>query len=532
MNETATWDPATQAAWIPRYNPYLITLTVTLATFMEVLDTSIANVALPHIAGGLAASTDESTWILTSYLVSNAVVLPLSGWLSTRFGRKRFYMTCVAIFTLSSLLCGIAPTLPLLIFFRVVQGAGGGGLQPSEQSILADTFSAKKRGMAFAIYGMAVVAAPALGPTLGGYITDNFSWRWIFFINVPVGMISLFLTSRMVDDPPYLIAKQRASAGIKVDYIGFGLVAVGLGFLQVVLDKGQEKDWFETHYIVLFAIISATALLVAIFWEWSQKDPVVDIHLFRDRTFLMGNVMMFMVGFALLSSTLLLPLFVQTLMGYTAERAGLVISPGGFAIMAILPLVGYLVTHYDTRWLITIGLTVLALALFHMTHFDLQVDYRTLMMARVYQAVGLAFLFVPINTTAYAYLPRDKNNAGSGLINLARNVGGSVGISFVTTMLDRRAQYHQSVLVTHLTPGTPEYQAMLRGATNALFAHGASLQQATAQAYGMVYRMVSAQSMMLAYIDNFWLLGMSILFMIPMVFLMKRPRTSAGAAVH
>src|SRR6202046_524043 len=301
----------------PRYNPWAIAITVTLATFMEVLDTSIANVALPHIAGSLSASVDESTWVLTSYLVSNAIVLPMSAWLSTRVGRKRFYMSCVALFTVSSFLCGIAPSLGMLIFFRVLQGAGGGGLQPSEQSILADTFSPAQRGMAFAIYGMAVVLAPAIGPTLGGWITDNYEWRWIFFINIPVGIISLLLTNRLISDPPYMKEKKRT--GFKIDYIGFGLLALGLGTLQVVLDKGQRDDWFGSHLIVIMTTISAISLISVLIWEWHHKDPIIDLHLFKDRSFAVGNMLMFMVGFALLSSTVLLPLFTQTIMGYTAE---------------------------------------------------------------------------------------------------------------------------------------------------------------------------------------------------------------------
>src|SRR5437588_772051 len=315
------------AEWRPAVNPWIIALTVTLATFMEVLDTSIANVALPHIAGSLSAGQDESTWVLTSYLVSNAIVLPLSGWLSSIIGRKHFYMGCVALFTVSSFLCGLAPNLPALIIFRILQGAGGGGLQPSEQAILADTFPPAKRGMAFAVYGIAVVMAPAIGPTLGGWITDNFTWRWIFFINIPVGILSLLLTSRLIQDPPYF--KRRKLSETRVDYIGLGFVALGLGTLQIVLDKGQRDDWFESHFILTLAIISLASILFVIWWEWRQKDPIIDLHLFRERTFAAANFLMFMLGFALLGSTLLLPLFMQTLLGYTAQQAGMALSPGG-----------------------------------------------------------------------------------------------------------------------------------------------------------------------------------------------------------
>ena len=331
----------------PAINPWIIALTVTLATFMEVLDTSVANVALPHIAGSLSAGQDESTWILTSYLVSNAIILPMSGWFSQLIGRKRFYMSCVALFTISSCLCGFAPSLSSLIFFRVLQGVGGGGLQPSEQAILADTFPPKQRGMAFAVYGMAVVLAPAIGPTLGGWITDNFSWRWIFFINIPVGIISLLLTNKLISDPPYM--KDQKKKGFSIDYIGLGLLALGLGALQVVLDKGQRDDWFGSHFIVAMTTIAVVALVSVIIWEWRHKDPIIDLHLFKDRSFAVGNLLMFMVGFALLSSTVLIPLFLQTMMGYTAQEAGLALMPGGIAIIMAMPLVGYLLGHYDAR---------------------------------------------------------------------------------------------------------------------------------------------------------------------------------------
>jgi len=497
---------------------------------MEVLDTSIANVALPHIAGSLSAGQDESTWVLTSYLVSNAIVLPLSGWLSSIMGRKNFYMSCVALFTVSSFLCGLAPNLAMLIICRVLQGAGGGGLQPSEQAILADTFEPAKRGMAFAVYGIAVVTAPAIGPTLGGWITDNFTWRWIFFINIPVGIISMLLTSRLIQDPPYF--RRRKLSQTKIDYIGLGFVALGLGALQVVLDKGQRDDWFESHFILILSSIAAAALIFVIFWEWHQKDPIIDLHLFRDRTFGISNLLMFMLGFALLGSTLLLPLFMQTLLGYTAEQAGLGLMPGGFAIMLLLPLVGFLLSRYSPRWLLVFGLVVLSGSLFHMAGFDLDIDFRTTATARVFQAIGMAFLFVPINTAAYAFLPREKNNAASGLMNLARNIGGSVGISLVTTMLDRRTQVHLNDLSRNLSSTNPAMRSMLQGATQAMQAHGASAAFATRQAYALIEGTVQRQATMLAYIDDFRLLGWAILAMVPIVFLMKKARPGGGIAVH
>jgi MFS transporter, DHA2 family, multidrug resistance protein len=511
-------------------NPWIIALTVTLATFMEVLDTSVANVALPHIAGSLSVSPDEATWVLTSYLVSNAIVLPMSGWFSSLIGRKRFYMSCVALFTISSCLCALAPSLGLLIFFRVLQGAGGGGLQPSEQAILADTFPPRQRGMAFAVYGMAVVLAPAIGPTLGGWITDNFTWRWIFFINIPVGIISLFLTNRLISDPPYMKRENRKT--FRIDYIGISLLALGLGTLQVVLDKGQRDDWFGSHFILTMTIISVIALLAVIIWEWKHKNPIIDLHLFKDRSFGIGTGLMFMVGFALMSSTVLIPLFLQTMMGYTAQEAGLALMPGGFAIIMVMPLVGFLLGRYDARRLLLVGFTLLAVALFYMTHFNLFIDFRHAAGARTVQALGLAFLFVPINTAAYAFLPKEKNNQASGLINLARNIGGSVGISVVTTMLDRRTQFHLANLSNHVNSGNGKLQAMLNSAMHMLIARGSSASQATHQAYALVSGMLAQQATMLAYIDDFWLVGVAVVCMIPFIFLMKKVKPGGPIAVH
>jgi DHA2 family multidrug resistance protein len=384
--------------------------------------------------------------------------------------------------------------------------------------------------MAFAVYGIAVVTAPAIGPTLGGWITDNFTWRWIFFINIPVGVISILLTSRLIQDPPFL--KRRKLSETKIDYIGLGFVALGLGALQIVLDKGQRDDWFESHFIVVLSLIAAAALTFVIFWEWRHKDPIIDLHLFRDRTFGISNFLMFMLGFALLGSTLLLPLFMQTLLGYTAERAGLALMPGGFTIIILLPLVGFLLSRYSPRWLLIFGLVILSGSLFHMTGFDLEMDFHSAAVARMFQAAGMAFLFVPINTAAYAFLPREKNNAASGLMNLARNIGGSVGISLVTTMLDRRTQVHLNDLSRHLSASNPAFQSMLQGTTQAMRAHGASAAFATQQAYALIAGTVQRQATMLAYIDDFRFLAWAILAMIPMVFLMKKGRPGGGIAVH
>jgi MFS transporter, DHA2 family, multidrug resistance protein len=524
--------PASAAAvGQPAINPWIIALTVTLATFMEVLDTSVANVALPHIAGSLSAGQDESTWVLTSYLVSNAIILPMSGWFSSLIGRKRFYMACVALFTVSSCFCGLAPSLSSLIFFRVLQGVGGGGLQPSEQAILADTFSPRQRGMAFAVYGMAVVLAPAIGPTLGGWITDNFSWRWIFFINIPVGIVSLLLTQRLISDPPYM--KQQKRSGIKIDYVGFSLLALGLGTLQVVLDKGQRDDWFGSHFILTMSLVSVIAIIGVLVWEWRHDHPIVDLHLFRDRSFAVGTLLMFMVGFALMSSTVLIPLYLQTIMGYTAQQAGLALMPGGFAIIMIMPVVGFLLSKVDARRLLLLGFGILSLAMFHMAWgFDTTIDFRAAATARAYQAVSLAFLFVPINTASYAFLPKEKNNAASGLINLARNIGGSFGISVVTTMLDRRAQVHQSYLAHNMTLASAKMNAMILSMRHMLVTRGSSGWEASRQAYGMMAFMLDRQATVLAYLDCFFLLAVAALIMLPFVFLMKKVKPGTPMAVH
>jgi DHA2 family multidrug resistance protein len=517
---------AARGGFHPGHNPWAIALTVTLATFMEVLDTSIANVALPHIAGGLSASQNESTWVLTSYLVSNAVVLPISGWMGTRIGRKRFYMLCVLLFTISSFLCGIAPSLGWLIFFRVLQGIGGGGLAPSEQSILADTFEPSKRGMAFAIYGMAVVLAPAVGPTLGGYITDHVSWRWIFFLNVPVGALSLFLTARLVTDPPWLEAQRRKK--VAVDWGGLGLVAVGLGALQVVLDKGQEEDWFASGFIVAFAAAAAVGLIGLVAWELFQKNPVVDV-----RNFLVANVLMFFLGVILFGTTVLLPQYLQNFLGYTAEEAGMVLSPGALSIVLFMPVIGLLVGRLQARWLIAVGFAITTFALYRMTHINLDIDFRTAMEWRIYQSAGMAFLFVPINTNAYVGIPPEKNNQVSGIVNLFRNVGGGLGISLATTLISRRAQYHQTFLVGHATPYDPAFRTLVAGATTRLTEAGASAHDAMREAYGTVYGVVVRQAVTLAYADTFRYMAVTAACMLPLVFLMRANRPGGGgAAAH
>lgn len=524
--EVRQFAPANHDHWRPKHNPWAIALTVTMATFMEVLDTSIANVALPHIAGNLSAGTDEAAWVLTSYLVSNAVILPISGWASDMMGRKRFYMTCVALFGISSLLCGLAPSLPILILCRVLQGVGGGGLAPSEQAILADTFEPRKRGTAFALYGMAVVLAPAIGPTLGGWITDNYEWRWIFFINVPVAILSLFLTNRLVEDPPDLAA--RRNAGIKIDYIGLGLIGVGLGSLQVVLDKGQRDDWLSSNFILTFTIVAVCCIVIAIIWELFQKDPVVDVRMFKNRNFAIAFVMMVMLGFALFGTTVLIPQYLQTLLGYTAKQAGMALSPGGLVVMALMPLVGFLVSHYDARWLIAIGFLSCSAALMHMTEMNLGLSFAEAVKLRMFQAAGIAFLFVPINTMSYVGVPRNKNNQVSGMVNLARNVGGSVGISIVETMLARRSQKHQSDLSAHLTYTSTAFQNQVDAIMRSMTSAGYSVADATQRAYNVVYNQVQQQAAALAYNDVIFVFALACAIMVPCAFFMQKNKHGSG----
>jgi DHA2 family multidrug resistance protein len=519
----------------PLINPWAIAITVTLATFMELLDTSIANVALPHIAGGLAVSYDESTWVLTSYLVANAVVLPLSAWLSRVFGRKNYYMTCVALFVVSSFLCGIAPSLGMLIFFRVLQGIGGGGLAPVEQAILVDTFPAAKRAAAFALYSMAIVTAPAIGPPLGGWITDHFTWRWVFFINVPIGLISLLLTSRLVSDPPQFIEEIKAArrlGKLSIDYWGILLIALGFGSLEIVLDKGQREDWLESHFIVFFLSLAVTALLAAIIYEWRHHDPVVEIKLFKERNFALSNLLYFIFGFSLFGSTVLIPQMLQSLFGYTATDAGLVLGPGALMIVVLAPIVVKLTPRVGAGKLIGIASVIIGLAMWHFASLDLNTDYRTFAMARVLQGLGLAFFFVPVSQLAYSYLPSNKNNKASSITNLFRNLGGSFGVAFVTTMLERRIQFHHSVMAQHITPDSANFQPTLDATSQYLASMGASTADATQQAYGVLASIAQRNAAMLGFLDCFVLLSVVAFAGVPLALLTKRFRNPGQSGGH
>ncbi len=516
-------NPSSHRDWKPAHNPWVVALTVTLATFMEVLDSSIANVALPHIAGSLGASYEESTWVLTSYLVSSAIVLPMSGWLATVLGRKRFYMGCVALFTVCSFLCGIAQSLPMLVIARVLQGAGGGGLQPSEQAILADTFSEKQRGMAFALYGMAVVVAPAIGPTLGGWITDNYSWHWIFFINLPIGLISLFLTQRLVEDPPWL--KEEREARVGIDYIGLALIVLGVACFQVVLDKGQEDDWFGSRFITTMFSIGVPTLIAFVIWEWRHQNPIVDVRLLKIRNFGTAVSFSFVLGMVLFGSTVLIPQFLQTSLGYTAERAGMAISPGGLVLIVMMPVAGFIVsTRMDPRLMISLGFLITSAGLYNMTNIDLQIDFRTMVELRMLQVIGLPLVFIPISTLNYIGVPREKRNQVSGLSNFARNLGGSIGTSLLTTFIARQNQVHQSVLAAHTYQGNMNFEQVLSGLRDLFVSQGYDAVTAASMAMGQVYRMVQAQAGALSFENSFFVMSVVVLCLVPFPFIMRRPR--------
>ncbi len=531
-NEHLESSEATGQAWRPKYNPWLIGVSVSLAAFMEVLDTSIANVALPYMAGSLGASNDEATWVLTSYLVSNAIVLPISGWLAEVVGRKRFFMLCIFLFTLSSLFCGFAPSLPILLLARIVQGAGGGGLQPMAQAILADTFPPEQRGLAFALYGITAVSAPTIGPTLGGWITDNYTWRWIFFINLPVGILALGLVLRLVEDPPLLSRLKRA--GVRLDYIGIALLVLGIGALQILLDKGQEDDWFASHFITGLAIVASVCLVSLVIWEWFHKDPIIDMQLFKNFNFLSSNLMMFAFGVMLFSSLVMMPLFLQTLTGYTAELAGLALSAGGLVILAEMPIVGQMTQRIQVRYIIAAGWLALVIGMtYSARNLDLLISFGFATWMRIVQVCGIGLLFVPITLAAYIGMPQEKSGSVAGMVNFMRNIGASVGTSMVATLIARRTQFHQVYLVSHLAPDNPLFEARVRNLAAHLVASGLGEYQSLQQATGRLYRAMQTQAQTLAYIDAFWVLASIAAVMFVASFILKKndPKTGGQAAI-
>ena len=506
-------------------SPMWLAVAVSIATFMELLDTSIANVSLPHIAGSLGASQDEATWVLTSYLVANGVILPLSGWLSTLIGRKRFYMACVAIFTVSSVLCGLAPTLPMLILFRVLQGLGGGGLAPSEQAILTDAFPPHKRAQVFSIYGLAVVFAPTIGPTLGGWITDNYDWRWIFFINLPVGIVSLLLSARLVHDPPSLVAQRwKLLQNLHIDYVGIGLLAVGLSALQIVLDKGQEDDWFGSTLITACIAIAAVCLASAVIYELRHKEPVLDLRLLANRNFGLSSLLVFGLGFVLFASTVLVPQYLQELLGYSATDAGLVISPGGATVAILTIFSARLLKRISARALIITGWLIAVAANWTMAHtFDFEMTYAWAAWMRVFQAFGFGLMFVPISTAAYSFLTRDRVNQASAIYNLARNLGGSIGISVMTTVIARRGQFHQNILGSQIASSDGNLQHWLSSLTTSFRDRGlgaASEQHARA----LLSTLLTQQSRLLAYLDAFMVIAVFAAIVLPFAFFLRDHR--------
>ncbi|MGA9542907.1 MAG: DHA2 family efflux MFS transporter permease subunit [Candidatus Sulfotelmatobacter sp.] len=516
-----------EVVWRPKYNPWLIAVVVALAAFMEVLDTSIANVALPYMAGNLGASNDQSTWVLTSYLVSNAIILPISGWLAGALGRKRFFMSCLAVFTVSSLLCGIAPSLGFLLLFRVLQGAGGGGLQPMAQAILADTFPPQQRGLAFALYGITAIMAPTIGPTLGGWITFNYSWRWIFFINLPVGILTWLLVRRFVEDPPYL-AKLKA-AGVKLDYIGIALLALGIGALQVLLDKGQEDDWFGSHFITTLIVVATVCLISLVIWELYQKAPIIDVRMFKSFNFASSSLMMFTLGILLFSSLVLMPQFLQTLVGYTSELAGLALSAGGLVLLFEMPVMGQLTTKIQARYLIAFGWLALSVSMFYSTkRIDLLISFSAATWLRIAQVIGLGFLFVPITLVAYIGIAPEKNNAVAGIINFMRNMGSSVGTSLVTTLIARRSQFHQARLVQNARVDNPNFVNSANGLAQQLAASGVGRHEAQLTAYARIYQSLQGQAASLAYIDTFMVLCVGAAIMFGLSFVLKKNDPGGG----
>lgn len=498
-----------------------------LPTLIEILDTSVANVALPHIQGSLSASQDEVTWVLTSYLVSNAVIIPMSGWFSRIIGRKKYLLGSIVVFTLSSMICGFATSLTEMVVFRVIQGIGGGGLQPMSQAILMETFPPEERGVAMGIFGMGAVLGPVLGPLIGGYLTDNYTWRWIFYINLPVGLVALALISAYVFDPPY---QERRAQGEKIDYVGIALLSLGLGSLQIVLDKGQLDDWFSSHFILTLTIVSAVSITALIFWELNQDRPILDLGIFKDRSFAAGNIVMFFTFFAFFGMLVMLPLFLQTVMGYTAYLAGLVLGPGGLLLLVALPVTGKLTEKIDARVLLVIGLLITAYSGYYMSGFNGQIDFTTAMMGRVIQGIGMPFIFVAVTFVAMAYIPNERMNNASAIFNLLRNLGGSSGIAFVSTMIERRSQFYQYELVNHLTqfslrlsPPLAQMKSYLDFKMGAFAGHTKLAMQA-------LYLQLQQQATILAFNEVFLIEACILVALIGLVWIIRKPPVGRKSA--
>lgn len=509
-------------------NKWLITITVMLPTLMEIIDTSVANVALPHMQGSMNAGTDEITWVLTSYLVANAVVLPMTGWLARLFGRKRFLIICIIIFTIASFLCGAAPNLTTIIIFRVIQGAAGGALIPTSQAILMETFPPRQQGMAMAIFGVGAMFGPIVGPALGGWITDNLDWRWIFYINIPLGFIAVAMAAFFIFDPEHLKHKRK----IPIDYAGLALLITGLGTLQVVLDKGQREDWFNSPFISVCTLITVVSLVMLIIVELRNSHPVINLRLFKDVSFTAGNTMMFFVGFCLYSSIVLIPLFLQTLMGYTATLAGMVLAPGGVATLITMPLVGAMLASYDGRKIVLAGLIIGALSMFIMQQFTLEASYWDFVWPRVILGVGLAMIFVPLTTVTLSTISREELGNATGMFNLLRNVGGSVGIAIASTLLARQSQFYQNTLVSHITPYNGLFRLKQEMISNGLAARGMDAATAGPASLAAIYGMLMKQAGILSYNWIFFIIGIAFLAIIPLLLLLKKPAGHSSTPLH
>jgi MFS transporter, DHA2 family, multidrug resistance protein len=519
---------APQQIWQPRHNPWLITLSVMMAVFMEVLDTSIANIALPHIAGSLSATPEEATWVLTSYLVSNAIVLPMTGWLGNYFGRKRVLISCIFMFTFASALCGLAWDLPTLVIARVLQGFGGGAMVPIAQAIMLESFPPQKRGAAMAVFAQGVVVAPILGPVIGGWITDSYSWRWIFYINLPVGIFAALMAKWVVEDPPYIKRNTKAD----IDFIGLGLLAVWLGTMQIVLDKGQEADWFGAEWVRWFTVTSIAAFFAFVAWEFHVEHPLVDLRVFKNRNFTVGLILMTSLAAILYGTTAGLPLFLQTLMGYPALQSGYAMAPRGVAAFFTTWCVGRLVGKIRMRTMLLFGFIMLATSSFMLSDINLQVSKMNVIWPSVINGIAISFIFVPLTTATMSQLGQAQIGNASGLYNLMRNLGGSLGIAFVTTMLARGAQTHQALMVGHLTATDPAFKEQFAAAKSVL-GHQTDPVTATRQAYSAVYSLLDQQAHLWAFVDNFYMFGLLALGGIPLLFLFKRISTvkkpAAGA---
>jgi MFS transporter, DHA2 family, multidrug resistance protein len=509
----------------PAVNPWIVAVAVMFATFMEVLDTTVVNVSLPHIAGSLSASVDEAAWALTSYLVANAIVLPITGWLANYFGRKRLLMAAVFGFTGASVLCGLAPTLTILILFRVVQGATGGALQPLSQAVMLEAFPPKDRGKAMAFWGLGIVVAPMLGPVIGGWLTDNYSWRWVFYINLPVGLMSVIMTRLFIFDPPYIRRQNRG-----IDFWGIGLLALGIAAVQTVLDKGQEADWFSTRWIVWFTVIGAAGLVAFVVRELCVRDPVVHLRVFKLRTYSAGVFLMTVLGFVLYGSLVLVPIFLQTLLGYPALEAGIAMAPRGLGSFLMMPVVGTVLGRFDPRKVLGLGLIGAAWSLYALSTLNLNAGYWDIFWPQFIQGACLALLFVPLTTATMDPIPREEMGNATSIFNLMRNLGGSVGIAMATTYLFRREQFHTNILGGQVTPFSAQAQNFLGAVQHSLIARGDDPARALRQAYGVMWGMVQRQSAMISFIDTFRALGIVFLLVLPLLFLMKKPQHHRGGA--